>query len=475
MPNRVFASERRDPTPDQRSPRVRSPGAGTLDGVTATASSTPGFGSNSWLVEEMYEKYRADPESVGEAWREFFADYKSAAPAHPEPPAPEPEEPVQEQPAATQEQPVVAAAPPAPAPQTPAPKTAAPPAARTTDETRTGGVASASEPPPRDGAPRAEEQRAGDNHSRRGGGDRRQHVAQPRRPDRHQLPGRAGEAARGQPQGHQRLPQPERDGQGQFHPSHRLRRGQGDRRRHPGDAQRLCRGRRRQAAPHPQRVRQPRHRRRRRQGRRHEKPGRARHPRRRPPRLRRFPRRLRGADPQGQGEQARRRGLPGRQRVVDQPGHDRHGAERAPPDAWPGRHRRRRPHRLSGRVRGRRPGQPQLARDQQGRHAHQHLRPPHHPGRRERPLPPAGARAVARRARLLRRRVQLARHALRGGQVAPGREPDRPRGGDAAQADAGRHAHPRATVCGATSSPISIRCTGKSRRCRPSSTRSRTG
>ena len=53
-------------------------------------SSTPGFGSNSWLVEEMYEKYRADPESVGEAWREFFADYKSTAPAHPEPAAPEP-------------------------------------------------------------------------------------------------------------------------------------------------------------------------------------------------------------------------------------------------------------------------------------------------------------------------------------------------------------------------------------------------
>ena len=43
--------------------------------VTATAG--PGFGTNSWLVEEMYEQFRADPESVGEAWREFFADYKS--------------------------------------------------------------------------------------------------------------------------------------------------------------------------------------------------------------------------------------------------------------------------------------------------------------------------------------------------------------------------------------------------------------
>ena len=35
------------------------------------------------------------------------------------------------------------------------------------------------------------------------------------------------------------------------------------------------------------------------------------------------------------------------------------------------------------------------------------------------------------------------RHALRGGQVAPRRQPDRPRGGDAAEADAGRHADPR--------------------------------
>ena len=45
-----------------------------------TATAGPGFGTNSWLVEEMYEQFRADPESVGEAWREFFADYKSITP-----------------------------------------------------------------------------------------------------------------------------------------------------------------------------------------------------------------------------------------------------------------------------------------------------------------------------------------------------------------------------------------------------------
>ncbi|HLI43666.1 MAG TPA: hypothetical protein VKU92_04280, partial [Acidimicrobiales bacterium] len=37
------------------------------------------FGANAWLVEEMYEAYLADPTSVSESWREFFADYRSAS------------------------------------------------------------------------------------------------------------------------------------------------------------------------------------------------------------------------------------------------------------------------------------------------------------------------------------------------------------------------------------------------------------
>ncbi len=43
------------------------------------ASETSGvaFGANSWLVEEMYEQYVADPDSVGASWREFFEDYRS--------------------------------------------------------------------------------------------------------------------------------------------------------------------------------------------------------------------------------------------------------------------------------------------------------------------------------------------------------------------------------------------------------------
>jgi multifunctional 2-oxoglutarate metabolism enzyme len=33
------------------------------------------FGPNAWLVDDMYEQYRADPSSVSESWREFFTDY----------------------------------------------------------------------------------------------------------------------------------------------------------------------------------------------------------------------------------------------------------------------------------------------------------------------------------------------------------------------------------------------------------------
>ena len=37
------------------------------------------FGANEWLVEEMYERYLADPYSVDTSWHEFFADYRAGA------------------------------------------------------------------------------------------------------------------------------------------------------------------------------------------------------------------------------------------------------------------------------------------------------------------------------------------------------------------------------------------------------------
>jgi len=38
---------------------------------------TAQFGTNEWLVEEMYQRFLDDPESVDPAWHDFFADYRT--------------------------------------------------------------------------------------------------------------------------------------------------------------------------------------------------------------------------------------------------------------------------------------------------------------------------------------------------------------------------------------------------------------
>src|SRR6266700_3879658 len=43
------------------------------------------FGPNAWLVDEMYERYRADPASVSESWQDFFNDYEPAENGEAEP------------------------------------------------------------------------------------------------------------------------------------------------------------------------------------------------------------------------------------------------------------------------------------------------------------------------------------------------------------------------------------------------------
>jgi hypothetical protein len=37
------------------------------------------FGPNEWLVDELYQRYLADPGSVDMAWWSFFADYTPPA------------------------------------------------------------------------------------------------------------------------------------------------------------------------------------------------------------------------------------------------------------------------------------------------------------------------------------------------------------------------------------------------------------
>src|SRR5581483_592121 len=64
--------------------------------MPSAGPSTGSFGPNAWLVDDMYDRFLADPNSVSESWREFFADYRpapvpapqSAPAAAPAPPAP---------------------------------------------------------------------------------------------------------------------------------------------------------------------------------------------------------------------------------------------------------------------------------------------------------------------------------------------------------------------------------------------------
>jgi 2-oxoglutarate dehydrogenase E1 component len=120
----------------------------TEQSTDSRALTTPGhpggFGANEWLVEEIYERYLADPSSVDAAWHDFFADFKpgrvaglgtptphvSPTPEAAQPAALAPAEMVTRtvQPSAPAPAPTTApaAAAPAPAPQPQAPQPQAP-------------------------------------------------------------------------------------------------------------------------------------------------------------------------------------------------------------------------------------------------------------------------------------------------------------------------------------------------------------
>ncbi len=51
------------------------------------------FGANEWLVEELYQRYLADPGSVDRAWWSFFADYHPTLPNGTAPQSPQPQTP----------------------------------------------------------------------------------------------------------------------------------------------------------------------------------------------------------------------------------------------------------------------------------------------------------------------------------------------------------------------------------------------
>jgi len=54
---------------------AHQPGDGALTPANHFGGS---FGPNEWLVDEMYQNYLADPNSVDSAWHDFFSDFLPA-------------------------------------------------------------------------------------------------------------------------------------------------------------------------------------------------------------------------------------------------------------------------------------------------------------------------------------------------------------------------------------------------------------
>ncbi|MFI2299062.1 multifunctional oxoglutarate decarboxylase/oxoglutarate dehydrogenase thiamine pyrophosphate-binding subunit/dihydrolipoyllysine-residue succinyltransferase subunit [Actinacidiphila glaucinigra] len=116
------------------SPDLRSGGTPRTETDGQGQGPAAGFGPNEWLVDEIYQQYLQDPNSVDRAWWDFFADYKpgadtgsAVASGRPQPaPAAPPAAPAAPAAAAPVAPPVTPAAAPAPAAQAPAPAPVAP-------------------------------------------------------------------------------------------------------------------------------------------------------------------------------------------------------------------------------------------------------------------------------------------------------------------------------------------------------------
>ncbi|MFF0588047.1 multifunctional oxoglutarate decarboxylase/oxoglutarate dehydrogenase thiamine pyrophosphate-binding subunit/dihydrolipoyllysine-residue succinyltransferase subunit [Streptomyces sp. NPDC003781] len=66
-----------------QSPSNSSISTETDQAGTAGKNPAAAFGANEWLVDEIYQQYLQDPNSVDRAWWDFFADYKPGAAAQP--------------------------------------------------------------------------------------------------------------------------------------------------------------------------------------------------------------------------------------------------------------------------------------------------------------------------------------------------------------------------------------------------------
>ncbi len=59
-----------------------------MSSQTPASNPMAGFGPNEWLVDEIYQSYVKDKDSVDRAWWDFFEDYQPVDPTLPRPPRP---------------------------------------------------------------------------------------------------------------------------------------------------------------------------------------------------------------------------------------------------------------------------------------------------------------------------------------------------------------------------------------------------
>src|SRR5450432_3268174 len=267
---------------------------------------TPDLGVNSWLEDEIYHQYLHDGSTVDESWSQLFRSQRAPAPPPP-PPAPPP---------------------PPPPPRPPPP------------------------PPPPAPRPRPRERSQPPAPSRRRRQDRRKHGRQRLHPPGH-FPAHHRRQGDGRKSPHhQPAPHPHRPLQGLLHPPHRMGRRQSPR-RHPRPQPRLRRTRWPALPRHPPADQPRRGCRCRRQGRR-PRPHGPQHQERRRSQLPGVCHGLRRPGGPSAPRQTHRRRFPGHHHLPHQPRHRRHHVFRPAAHAGPGRHHRRRRHRLPRRIPGRR-------------------------------------------------------------------------------------------------------------------------
>ncbi|MBC7517986.1 MAG: hypothetical protein H7248_03750, partial [Microbacteriaceae bacterium] len=54
-----------------------------VTGTVANDNSSGGFGANEWLVDEMYERYLSDKNSVDRSWWPILESYRPSSPDSP--------------------------------------------------------------------------------------------------------------------------------------------------------------------------------------------------------------------------------------------------------------------------------------------------------------------------------------------------------------------------------------------------------